>query len=170
MKTLAALIVLMATGAVAQETATDGSIFEALKVGDWVAYNAGSTRELLDLTVVDDKPANTSIKYYREEQEKSRTDASVARAKYNEAIAALRSERLTSEERAAKQAAIESELGQISRNAEGRRSGFRSLSTGPYEVTAIRREYIVLSSGTHEQFVAKSAIRMIRRKLPVERQ
>jgi hypothetical protein len=169
MKTIAILIALSAVPVVAQETVLDGTIFEALKPGDWVTYNSASTRELLDLTVVDDKPANTSIKYYREELEKARTDAAVARAKYSEAIAALQSERLTAAERAAKQDAIEADFGQTSRTAEGRRSGFRSLSTGPYEVTAIRKEYIVLSSGTHEQFVAKSAIRMIRRKLPAER-
>lgn len=168
MKTLAVLIVLTAVPAFAQKTTPEGSIFEALKVGDWVTYNSGSTRELLDLTVVDDKPANTSIKYYREELDKARTDAAVARSKYNEAIAALQSERLTAVERAAKQATIESELGQTSRTAEGRRSEFRSLSSGPYEVTVIRREYLILSNGTHEQFVAKNAIRMIRRKLPSE--
>ena len=73
MKTLAVFIVLTAAPALAQETTPDGGIFEALKPGDWVTYNSGSTRAFLDLTVVDDKPASTSIKYYREELDKARS-------------------------------------------------------------------------------------------------
>jgi hypothetical protein len=34
-------------------------------------------------------------------------------------------------------------------------------------VTAIRKEYVVLNNGTQERFIAKNAVRMIIRNLPV---
>ncbi len=185
MKTLGLLIVLMAVPAVAQEAPGEGSIFDALKPGDWVTYRTSATRDLIDLTVVDEKPAGTTIKRHWEDLNQARSTASEARSRYNEAVRALRSEQLTPEERTAKEAVLEAELqqaleplGQAGRrgtatSGRGRetggavgRSDFPSpTSSGPYEVTAIRKEYVVLSNGTDEQFVAKTAVRMIRRKL-----
>jgi hypothetical protein len=183
MKTIALLIALAAIPAVAQEVATEGSIFEALKVGDWVSYRTSSTRDLIDLTVIDEKPVGMTIKRHWEELNQARATASAARSRYNEAVSALRTEQLTPEERAAKEAALDAELqqtleplGPAARRETARRRptggtvvgrlDFSTLtSSGPYEVTAIRKEFVTLSNGTHEQFVAKGAVRMIQRKL-----
>src|SRR5688500_1339444 len=108
MKTLAFLLVLFAVPAVAQESPADGSIFDALKQGDWVTYSTPGS-DLLDLSVVD-KPADTTIVRYWEDMEKATSTASAARRKYNQAFSELRLQNLTTEERQTKEAALEAEL------------------------------------------------------------
>jgi len=51
MKTLAYLLLVSAVPALAQEPPADGTIFDALKVGDWVSYRASTTGDSLDITV-----------------------------------------------------------------------------------------------------------------------
>jgi hypothetical protein len=188
MKAFTALFILLAVPASAQES-SNGSLFVALKTGDWVTYAAGTARDLIDLSVIE-KPANTTIRRHREELAKAQTDARAARTKHSEAVNALRRENLTNEERAAKEAALDAELeaaiqslppsvrrptarggtlrstGRTTFADVTRPTEFTVSSTRPYEVTAIRKDYLVLSDGTSEEFIAKSAIRLIRRKLP----
>jgi hypothetical protein len=188
MKTIAFLVVLTALPAFAQEAPGDGSTFEALKLGNWVAYRTSSTRDLIDLTVMDEKPAGTTIKRHWEDLNQARATASAAYSRHREAVRALRAEQLTPEERAAKEAVLDAELQQTleplgparrretgtfasrrqTAGAAGRPDFPTLTSSGPYEVTAIRKEYVVLSNGTHEQFVAKSAVRTIQRKLEAD--
>jgi hypothetical protein len=189
MKAFFVLLTLLAVPALAQESPGDGSLFDALKTGDWVTYTSGSARDLIDLSVID-KPANTTIRRHREDLAKAQTDARAARTKYSEAVNALQRENLTNEEREAKQATLAAELeeavrslppsvrmptGRGTSSRAGTRSTFRDVASGtgftlvsarPYEVTTIRKDYLVLSDGTSEEFIAKSAIRLIRRKLP----
>jgi hypothetical protein len=189
MKAFFVLLTLLAVPALAQESPGDGSLFDALKIGDWVTYTSGSARDLIDLSVID-KPQNTTIQRHREDLAKAQTDARAARTKYAEALNALGRENLTNEEREAKQAAIDAELDEAIRSLppsvrrptargtssrSGTRSTFRDVAVGteftlvstrPYEVTTIRKDYLVLSDGTSEEFIAKCAIRLIRRKLP----
>src|SRR5688500_3092015 len=110
MKTLVLLLVLLAVPAVAQESPADGSIFEALKIGDWVTYS-GAASDLLNLSVVD-KPPETTIARYWEDMEKATSTASAARRKYNQAVNELRLQNLTTEDRQTKEAALEAELNQ----------------------------------------------------------
>jgi hypothetical protein len=190
MKTLTFLLILLAVPAIAQESPADGSIFDALKQGDWVTYST-SASDLLDLSVVE-KPADTTIARYWEDMEKARSTESAARTKYNQAVNELRFQDLTAEERQAKESALEAELNQAlesvppalrrTRQAtSGRRGASRSglqpdarpaprasftvVSPRPYEVTSIRKEYLVVSNGTEEQFIARNAVRMVRRKV-----
>ena len=65
MKTIAFLLIFSAVPAFAQELPTDGSIFEVLKLGDWVSYRSVTTGDMLDVTIVN-KPAGTTIKAYRD--------------------------------------------------------------------------------------------------------
>jgi hypothetical protein len=132
---------------------------EALKVGDWVRYTSSSTRDLLDLTVVE-KPAGTTIKAYLEKLAKERSDSNDALNKVNEAIRELQNANISREERSAKLAALRQQQDQARPRAA------RGSSAAQYEVTAIRKEYVVLNNGTQERFIAKSAVRMIIRNLP----
>jgi hypothetical protein len=191
MKLFVAVLMLCAVPALAQES-SNGSLFDALKTGDWVTYTSGTTRDLIDVSVIE-KPANTTIRRHREELTVAQRDARVARSKYTEAMNALRRENLADDEREAKEAALHAELEKAleslpagvrrttARDTSARSAGRSAFSdsarptqfpptTRPYEVTAIRKEYLVLSDGTSEEFVAKSAIRLIRRRLPSDTQ
>jgi hypothetical protein len=163
MKALAFLLIVTAAPAFAQESSADGSILEALKVGDWVSYSSATTRELLDLTVVE-KPVGTTIKAYRDKLAKERDDTNSARNKLNEAMRELQTANISAEERSAKLAEFrrqQEQAGPFGSAARGMRSAL-------YEVKAIRKECVVVSSGTQERFIAKSAVRMIIRNLPAE--
>ena len=84
--------------------------------------------------------------------------------KYNEAIQELQTANISREERSAKLAALRQERDQVRPFG----AAVRGPSATPYEVTAIRKEYVVLNNGTQERFIAKSAVRMIIRDLPAE--
>jgi hypothetical protein len=164
MRTVAFVMIVSALPAWAQEPPAADSIFDALKTGDWVRYSTVATRDLLDLTVVE-KPANTSIKRYREDLAKKRDEASAARTKYNEAMRELQTANIPLEERSAKLSALRKERDAIlpfGASARGR------PSVAPYEVKSIRQNSVVLSNGTQERFIARSAVRMIVRNLPAE--
>jgi hypothetical protein len=108
MKAFAALFALLAVPALAQES-SNGSFFDALKTGDWVTYTSGSTRDLIDVSVIE-KPANTTIRRHRRELAEAQIVERAARSKYTEAMNALRRENLADNEREAKEAALYAEL------------------------------------------------------------
>jgi len=157
MKTLAFLLIVTAVPAFGQE----GTIFDAVKVGDWVSYRASATGDLLDFTVVD-KPAGTTIKEYRDKLAKQRGDVNAQRSKLNEAMQELQSADFSFEERNKRMAELRQQRDELTPF----RASTRGSTVAPYEVTAIRREYVVLNNGTQERFIAKSAVRMIIRNLP----
>jgi hypothetical protein len=163
MKTIAFLLIFSAAPAFAQELPTDGGIFDVLKLGDWVSYRSVTTGDMLDVTIVN-KPAGTTIKAYRDKLTKERSDSNASLNKYNEAIQELQTANISREERSAKLAALRQERDQVRPFAAAVRG---SIAT-PYELTAIRKEYVVLNNGTQERFIAKSAVRMIIRNLPTE--
>ena len=158
MKTLAFLLIVSAAPALAQESAAEGSIFDALKVGDWVRYMTATNGSLIDITVVN-KPANTTIEQYRKELAQERAEANAFRSKSSEIRRELRAANLAVEERAAKEQLLQ----RLRRDVVG-----RGGAVAPYEVSEIRKEYVVLSSETQKRFIAKTAVRMIVRNLPVE--
>jgi hypothetical protein len=162
MKTLAFLLIVAAVPAVAQEAPADGSVFVAFKVGDWVSYRSVATGDMLDFTIVN-KPTGTTIKAYRDKLAKERTDSNAALNKYNEAIRELQTANIPHEERVAKLTALQQKRDQIRPTGPA-----RGTSASPYEVTSIRKEYVVLNNGTQERFIAKNAVRMVIRNLPVE--
>jgi hypothetical protein len=159
MKTLAFLLIVTAVPAFGQEALGDGTIFDALKVGDWASYRASTTGDLLDITVAE-KPAGMTINTYRYKVAKECDDATAARNTLNEAIRELQNANIPAEERAAKMAELRQKQEQVSRTAA------RGVRSALYEVTAIRKEYVVLNNGAQERFIAKSAVRMIIRNLP----
>jgi hypothetical protein len=161
MKTLAFLLIVTAVPALAQESPADGTIFDALKVGDWVSYRASTTGDLLDITIVD-KAAGTTIKAYRDKLTKERTDVNAQRSRLNEAMQELQSADIPFEERNKRMAELRQQRDELTPF----RSPSRGSTAAPYEVTALRKEYLVLNNGAQERFIAKSAVRMIIRNLP----
>jgi hypothetical protein len=158
MKTLAFLLIVTAVPALAQESPGDGTIFDALKVGDWVSYRASTTGDLLDITVAE-KPAGMTINAYRYKVAKERDDANAARNKLNEVMRELQNADIPPQERSAKMAELRRQQEQVGPFGTAARSAL-------YEITAIRKEYVVLNNGKQERFIAKSAVRMIIRNLP----
>jgi hypothetical protein len=158
MKTLAFLLIVTAAPALAQESAVEGSIFDALEVGDWVRYTTVTNGSLIDITVVN-KPAHTTIEQYRKELAREREEAVAFRNKSNEIRRELQTVKLADEERAAKEQLLQ----RLQRDVVG-----RGGTIAPYEVSEIRKEYVVLSSETLQRFIAKSAVRMIVRNLPAK--
>ena len=161
MKTLAFVLIVTAVPAVAQEAPADGSIFEVLKA--LVSYRSATTGDMLDFTIVN-KPAGTTIKAYRDKLAKERSDENAERSKLNEAMQALQTADIPPGERAKKMAELRQQRDQLNPS----RAPSRGSTGSPYEVTSIRKEYVVLNNGTQERFIAKNAVRMIIRNLPAE--
>jgi hypothetical protein len=141
-----------------QDAEQDGSIFDALKVGDWVRYSTTTNGSLIDITVVS-KPANTTIEEHRKELARQREEANAFRSKSNEIRRELQTANLAAEERAAKEQLLQ----RLQRDVAG-----RGGMIAPYEVTKIHKEYVVLGSETQNRFIAKTAVRMIIRNVSVE--